>query len=234
VSLLAVAAVLVALLLYGNVVAYRAVRAPVVVAVNLVLGAGLVAVARASGASWQALGLGPGAVPRGLLWGAAVAAVVGAGGALVAITPLRRAFADLRTVRMVPRELAFHYLVRIPFGTALFEEVVFRGVVLALLALETTPLVAVVGSSIAFGLWHIGASLDFLRANRPHAGRTARLGAGATGIALTFTGGLAFAALRLAAGSLAAPVLAHAAINAVGLTLARATGAKGPREPAVP
>ena len=228
------AALLVALLLYGNVVAYRAVRAPVVVAVNLVLGAGLVVAARAAGVSWQALGLHPGAAPRGLLWGAAMAAVVAGGGALVALTPVRRAFADLRTVRMVPRELAFHYVVRIPFGTALFEEVVFRGVLLALLARETTALVAVVASSIAFGLWHIGASLDFLRANRPDAGRRARVAAALAGIGVTFGGGLAFAALRLAAGSLAAPVLVHAVVNTVGLTLARASGARGPREPAVP
>jgi membrane protease YdiL (CAAX protease family) len=46
-------------------------------------------------------------------------------------------------------------------------------------------------------------------------------------VALTFVGGIGFAALRVASESLLAPVLAHAAINVVGFTLARP-------EPAVP
>jgi CAAX protease family protein len=217
----------VGLLVYGNLVAYRAVRAPVVVGINLVLGAALVAGARALGISWHALGLDPSGVGSGLAWGlgAAVAAVL-VGAALTA-TPLRRALADIRAVDMAPRTLAFHYLVRIPFGTALFEEVVFRGVLLALLAGGGLDQAAILASSAAFGLWHVGASLDLLRANRPDAGAGGRALAVTTGVALTFLGGIGFAVLRVASESLLAPVLAHAAINVVGFTLARP-------EPAVP
>jgi uncharacterized protein len=218
---------LVGLLLYGNLVAYRAVRAPVVVAVNLLLGGALVAGARALGISWHALGLDPSGLDNGLAWGAGAGLVALAVGAVIMSTPLRRLFADLRAVDMAPRTLQFHYLVRIPFGTALFEEAVFRGVLLSLLGpdgLEPGPILA---SSAAFGLWHIGASLDFLQANRPDAGAGAKALAVTTGVVLTFLGGIGFAVLRVASESLVAPVLAHAAINVVGFTLARP-------EPAVP
>lgn len=230
----ALTGLVVALLVYGNVVAYRGVRAPVVVVMNLALGTALVAVARAVGVSWHALGLDPALVPRGAAWGGAVAAALVLGGALVAATPLRRGFADLRTVRMVPRELAFHYVVRIPFGTALFEEVVFRGVILALLAREASALTAIVLSSAAFGLWHVGASLDFLRANQPDPSARQKVTAVVAGIAITAAAGVGFAVLRVASESLMAPVLAHAAINAVGLTLARTAGGHGSPQRAVP
>jgi membrane protease YdiL (CAAX protease family) len=221
------AVLLLGLLLYGNLVAYRAVRAPVVVAVNLVLGGALVAGARALGISWHALGLDPSRLGSGLAWGLGTAVAVALGGALVLATPLRRFFADIRAVDMAPRTLRFHYLVRIPFGTALFEEVVFRGILLALLARGGLELAAILASSAAFGLWHIGASLDLLRANRPDAGADAKALAVATGVVLTSFGGIGFAVLRLASESLLAPVLAHAAINVVGFTLSRP-------EPAVP
>jgi len=230
VLLLGLATLLTALLAYGNFVAYRAVRAPVVVAVNVVLGAGLVAGARGLGISWHALGLEPAGLPTGLWWGAALSAVVVVGGALVYVTPLRRSLADIRAVRMVPREMAFHYLVRIPFGTALIEEVVFRGVLLAVLSLTYPGSTAILASSVAFGLWHVGASLDFLRANRPDAGTRTKVVAALTGVVVTTAGGIAFAVLRIAAESLLAPVLAHAAFNVVGLTLAR-SGSRGPVVP---
>jgi membrane protease YdiL (CAAX protease family) len=217
----------VGLLVYGNLVAYRAVRAPVVVAVNLVLGGALVAAARVLGISWRALGLDPSEPGSGLVWGAGAVLVALAVAAVVLGTPLRRFFADLRAVDMAPRTLRFHYLVRIPFGTALFEEVVFRGILLALLAEGGLEVAAILTSSAAFGLWHIGASLDLLRANRPDAGPSAKALAVATGVALTFVGGIGFAVLRVASESLLAPVLAHAAINVMGFTLARP-------EPAVP
>ena len=45
------------------------------------------------------------------------------------------------------------------------EEVVFRAVLLALLAGVTTTAVAVGGSSVAFGLWHVVPTVEALRAN---------------------------------------------------------------------
>ena len=209
------------LLAYGNLLAFRAVRAPIVVALNLALAAGLVLMARSAGASWHALGLDPRGVGSGLIQGAIVAGVVLASGFLVLLTPLRRPFRDLRAVEMRPSQLAFHYLLRIPFGTALAEEVFFRGVLLTLAAAEGWGLGALVWSSAAFGLWHVGATLDFLRANRPSADGPEKALAVLAGVAFTTVGGILFAVLRITAESLLAPILAHAAVNTVGFTLAR-------------
>jgi membrane protease YdiL (CAAX protease family) len=225
--------VTVALLVYGNVLAFRAVRAPVVVAVNLAVAVGLVVLARAAGVSWHALGLDAEGLPSGLLWGGVAALVVSLAAGIILATPLRRFFRDVRAVDMGPPTMAFHYLVRIPFGTALFEEVAFRGVLLALLAQEGLEIGAILWSSVAFGLWHVGASLDFLRANTPGADAGAKALAIVTGVALTAAGGILFAVLRIAAESLLAPILAHAAFNVAGLSLARSE----PRpadEPAAP
>jgi membrane protease YdiL (CAAX protease family) len=225
--------VTVALLVYGNVLAFRAVRAPVVVAVNLAVAVGLVVLARAAGVSWHALGLDAEGLPSGLLWGGVAALIVSLAAGIIPATPLRRAFLDVRAVDMRPPTMAFHYLVRIPFGTALFEEVAFRGVLLALLAREGFEIGAILWSSVAFGLWHVGASLDFLRANSPRADGGAKALAIVSGVALTTAGGILFAVLRIAAESLLAPILAHAALNVAGLSLARSE----PRpadEPAAP
>jgi uncharacterized protein len=210
------------LLLYGNLLAFRAVRAPWVVVVNLALAAALVAGTRAAGLSWDALGLGPGRLLPGLAWGVVVAAVAAAGAAIVLVTPARRWFRDVRLVETAPAGLAFHLLIRIPFGTALFEEVAFRGALLAAWTEAAGTTAAVAGSSIAFGLWHVGATLDLLRANRPDGGRAARTAGVASGLALTALGGAGFCLLRLASDSLIAPVVAHAGINVAGFVAARA------------
>jgi membrane protease YdiL (CAAX protease family) len=223
----------VGLVTYGNVLAFRAVRAPVVVAVNLAVAAGLVVLARVVGISWGALGADAEGLPSGLLWGGVAALVVSLAAGIIQATPLRKAFRDLRAVDMRPPTMAFHYLVRIPFGTALFEEVVFRGVLLALLAREGFDLGAILWSSVAFGLWHVGASLDFLRANSPEADAGAKALAIVSGVALTTAGGILFAALRIAAESLLAPILAHAALNVAGLSLARSEP-RSVDEPAAP
>jgi membrane protease YdiL (CAAX protease family) len=210
------------LLAYGNLVAYLAVRAPALVAVNLALATGLLALGRGFGLSWHALGLDASGLPSGLLWGGIVALVIGLAGAVIRLTPLRRAFRDLRTVDLRPPAPAFHYLIRIPLGTSLFEEILFRGFLLALLARAGFDLGAVIWSSVLFGLWHVGASLDFLRANRPRAGTADKVLAIVAGVAFTTVGGIGFAVLRVAAESLVAPILAHAAINVTGFALARA------------
>jgi uncharacterized protein len=210
------------LLAYGNLIGYLAVRAPAIIAVNLVLAAGLLALARAIGISWHALGLDAAGLASGFLWGGVVALVIFLGGTVIRLTPLRRAFRDVRTVELRPPGPAFHYLVRIPLGTSLFEEIVFRGFLLALLASGGFEVGAIIWSSVLFGLWHVGASLDFLRANQPQADVVDKVLAVVSGVALTTVGGIGLAVLRVAAESLVAPILAHAAINVTGFWLARA------------
>ena len=49
----------------------------------------------------------------------------------------------------------FNPLVRIPFGTVLLEETLFRGVLLALALRRWSVATAVIVTSAIFGLWHV-------------------------------------------------------------------------------
>jgi uncharacterized protein len=111
--------------------------------------------------------------------------------------------------RATPDDVVFRTLVRIPIGTALFEEVVFRGVLLGAL-LDEGRTIAIVGSAGAFGLWHIEPARLMARMN----GRPVAPTIVAT-VALTFVAGIALAVLRIASGGLALPVALHASVNAL-------------------
>src|SRR4029450_7903746 len=92
----------------------------------------------------------------------------------VALPPTRQAFADTRATSLSGAALLWHLLVRIPLGTALLEEVAFRGVVYAMVerrrgvrggGVGSAVRLGVVGSSLLFGLWHVLPSLGLRRAN---------------------------------------------------------------------
>jgi membrane protease YdiL (CAAX protease family) len=87
----------------------------------------------------------------------------------------------------------------IALAPAVCEEVVFRGVVLPSFP-RARPLVALLASSLLFGLIHVdtvGPGVTFYR------------------VPFAFAVGLGFGLLRLVTGTLAAPVFAHAALNAL-------------------
>ncbi len=160
----------------------------------------------------------PTAARQGLGVSAAIAVTVG----LVA-TPrrLRRQFADERVRAQSHREVAYETLARIPIGTALFEEIAFRGVLSGLLLRTMAPGPAYLASATAFGLWHV------LPALRDHAGSptAARVSPGAAALStalVTAPAGLAFEALRRRSDSLLPPILAHAVLNASGYLAAQA------------
>ena len=186
-----------------------------------VVGVLLLTAARHRGLTWDELGLAPAGLRAAWRHGLPVAVAV-AGGVMVAAalgrrrTVGRRLLTD-RRADVGDRELAWQALVRIPVGTAAFEEVAFRGVLYALLARSAGTPAALAGSSVAFGLWHIGPTLAALRHNDA-AGRPAGPVTGA--VAATMVAGLALAGLRAAADHLVPCWLAHWASNAVGLTLA--------------
>lgn len=151
---------------------------------------------------------------RGLAAGAVAAAVVGVA---VLIPATRAYFADDRFLGTDWALAGYHALIRIPLGTALYEEVVFRGVVLGFLLRRVRAGVAVVASSALFGLWHVLPTLDALETNplgdHTGTGVTAVM-AVAAAVAITFVAGIAFCWLRLTVRSLAAPIAAHAVLNA--------------------
>ncbi len=79
-------------------------------------------------------------------------AVVGLG----AVVPATRGFfQDERATGGGTRHVLFETLVRIPLGTALPEEVIFRGSLLGLFTQRHSPAVAASMSSILFGAWHV-------------------------------------------------------------------------------
>ena len=84
--------------------------------------------------SWAALGLDFtwGAQTKGLIWSAALVGIVFVGYGIAAALPwTRKGFADARTAEMGVGMFLYHAFLRIPVGTALMEEVAFRGVLLA-------------------------------------------------------------------------------------------------------
>jgi uncharacterized protein len=186
----------------------------------------MLGVAWLAGLSWQSLGLGfgGGAQTRGLIWSAALVGIVLAGYAIAATLPwTRKGFADARTQNMSVVGMLYHSFLRIPVGTALMEEVAFRGVLLAALIGVMGNVWAVVVSSLLFGLWHVLPALEFHEASsttdRLGSGLRAKLitvGAQVGGTALA---GVGFCLVRLWSGSLLPSIALHASLNAMGFAL---------------
>jgi membrane protease YdiL (CAAX protease family) len=193
----------------------------VYVPANVLTGAALVGIAVGAGASLDDLGLGRTDAPSGLRWGVAIACVVAIGIAFGALLPVTRGlFHDQRVAGISGTELAYETLLRIPVGTALFEEVAFRGVLLALLLRVTSSVPAVAVCSVLFGLWHILPTISTLRVNEVGSGAVGGVGLVGGAVVVTGIGGALFCALRLYTGSLIAPVLVHTATNSLAFAAA--------------
>jgi membrane protease YdiL (CAAX protease family) len=187
-------------------------------ATNLVAAGAALGAARSAGVTWNALGFGDGAgrgLRHGGLAGAAAGAVVGS---LAAVPATRGWFAQGRTQELRRRDAAFEVFVRIPFETALAEELIFRGALLGIALQRRKPVRAVLTSSLAFGVWHVLPTLDSLGGSsigEQVADSHARQGGAVlAAVAATSAAGVGFAWLRLRSGSILAPVIAHAALNA--------------------
>ena len=205
-------------LAYGAVL-HRAMPRAVYVPAN-VSAAGLsILLARRCGATWDDMGTRPDRLAGGLRLGLLSAVPLAAAAAVgVAVPATRRLFLDERVV--ASSDVLSKVLVRIPIGTALGEEVIFRGALLGLFLRRHGPVAATVLTSAVFGLWHVLPGLDQVRTNPAGAYvagdhvKTAGWGAGT--ILVSGVAGLALAWLRLRSGSVLAPVIAHAAANGFG------------------
>jgi membrane protease YdiL (CAAX protease family) len=158
-----------------------------------------------------------------------LAAAVTAGWVLAAAVPAARpVLGDKRVSSLDGRAVAYAVLVRIPFGTVLWEEVAFRGVLQAALRRVLPETAAIAATSALFGMWHIRPTAEALRANDLAASR-GRLTAGVlAGVTATAAGGALLSWLRARSGTLAAPALVHLATNCGG---ARAAWAARPKAP---
>ena len=211
-------AVGVTVLALHNVAVHRVLPEPAGAALNLVTAFGLAKFAGRAGCSRTDLGIDAQDARSGLRTGLGAAAVATGAVALGAALPAtRRFFADRRVMDVGRAEAAYHLAVRIPLATALAEELLFRGALLALLRQRRQPAGAVLWTSLLFGAWHVLPTLDHYSGNPASsllvdAGRGRRLAVLAT-MASTTAAGVVFAWLRLRSRSVLAPTLAHAALN---------------------
>lgn len=202
---------LVAAIAVIDVVVTRSMPTPVQLAIKALIVVGLLAWAHFRvGLGWEDLGLARRDAARGVVVGliaaGAIAVVIAA---LVLIPTTRSYFADSTIAQRSTSGRALQALFVIPFGTAVFEEVIFRGVLLGILARRTTTVAAVLISAVIFGLWHIPPALTDVSGK----GALAALGGIAGTILVTSVAGVAFGYLRVRSRSVWAPVLAHAALN---------------------
>jgi len=214
-----------------NVVSHRHIGRRARLATNVSAAAALVGLARSAGLGAADLGLEPANLRRGIRTGIAAAAPVVAGvGVALAVPQTRRVLADEQITGTGRGEAAFETFVRIPLETALAEEIIFRGVLLGLGLHRRSPIGAIVTSSIWFGLWHVyptlgslgrGGGGDLVGDQPHHVG-----GATAAVVAATTGAGVLLAALRLRSGSVAAPVIAHAALNMAAFAGVRLTAGR--------
>jgi uncharacterized protein len=197
------------------------------IARNLALTAVVLVLAGRVGLTHGELGLGRRELRAGVVWGAwAVAlvavALVGAVALDDRVPVIARLLADDRAA-LPPGQLAFQALLRIPLGTAVFEEVVFRGALLAAVARSVTTLPAILGTSAVFGIWHVPPTIVALQLNDVAVASAEGIGAIVGAVLVTTVAGIGFCWLRVRSGSLLAPVLAHWATNALGLLAAAST-----------
>lgn len=188
---------------------------------NLSVAALLAWVASRVGLGRADLGLQRSTLRAGLSYGATVATVVAVALAIAVLVPaLHPLFEDERIANIGPGLLAYRALIRIPLGTALFEEFAFRGVLFGAWRRIASPLQAAAGSSLVFGLWHVRPTIDLLEANELAASTPSRLLALAAAVLLTAAAGYLFCLLRIRSRSLIAPFVAHAAINSLAIIAA--------------
>jgi CAAX protease family protein len=210
-----------ALVGYANVIANEVLDEVWDIPFNLgILGVALL-IARRAGTTWTSMGLRSDRVKRGVTVGGIVIGIITVGVAIgIAIPATRELFRDERIIDNSVPWVLFQALVRVPLATALYEEVLFRGIVFGMLIRRRSPLVAGLMTSVIFGLWHILPTIE-LRDTNPGGD----LFSGAIGlmvvifgaIAGTFIANLGFLWVRLYANSTYAAVLAHIGTNSVAM-----------------
>jgi len=208
-SVVRLIAVVLAIALVWNLVGNLVLPGAWYVPANLVVAGLLVGLARRSGLDNDSLALRRNHVRSGIGVGLAAMAVVAVALALALELRLGEGlFEDEAVLDDSTFERWFVPVVRIPLGTVVFEELLFRSVLLGALLTSMRTSRAVVSSAVAFGLWHIVPSLEGAD------GSTLSTVGEISGIvAVTTLAGVAFAFLRLWSQSVVAPMLAHVATN---------------------
>ena len=204
----------------------RVIPAPAYVPANLAAAGLSLATARRRQVPVADMGLSrdriAGALRVGLAASAPVVGVVVLGASLPAT---RRWFLDERATTGGAGHVLYHTLVRIPLGTAVAEEAIFRGSLLGLLLQRHSRLRATAVSSVLFGCWHVLPTLDTLALNPVGAavgdGLVRTGGVLLASVLVTTIAGVGFSWLRFRSDSVVAPMVVHAALNSSALVAAR-------------
>lgn len=191
-----------------------------------VIAVGLVIAARRLGISWRELGLSRSTWARGAIYALVAIAVVAFIYLAAATIPITRdAFMDTRYQLPAGRAL-LTALVIIPLGTILFEEVMFRGVLPAIVRKSKGVIAAVSVSSVLFGLWHVLPSLamgaNMLVVRMVGEGMFATCIMVAAVVAFTGAAGWLLCEIRHRSGSIIATAGLHWATNGLGVLLSSA------------
>ena len=170
------------------------------------------------------LGLTKEEAKSGLRWGGSIALVIIVGMTLFALLPwTSQAYEDSRA-DVSGWVVAYRALIAIPFGTVLFEEVSFRGVLPGLVDHHRSHRFAVITSALLFGLWHVLPSLTLSESNDALSdelpGILGQLVGIGGGVVFTAFVGFLFMWIRDRSGSVVAPALVHIATNSTGFVLA--------------
>ncbi|MEX2598709.1 MAG: type II CAAX endopeptidase family protein [Dehalococcoidia bacterium] len=215
----------IAVVVYGNLVnllpreLHEAVYVPLNVTAGVVFG--LVV--------WRVFGLGlaeMGQDRRGILRGV----VVGGGIGLAIVIPLYLALLvpglreiiadDTRHAGLSTLEFLYTVLVRIPIGTALFEEWVFRGVLFGVWLKVGNLRAAFLVPSAAFGLWHIVPTIHLAETVRPDPSIALVVVFVGGAVVATFIVGVLFTLLRQDSRGILGPTLTHGVINSLAVVAA--------------
>jgi len=202
------------LLLYGNLtsLAEPERREDFLLYSNLGLLSLLLLWCRWAGFTTADLGLAVARVKASALWGVALGLVLALPlVAFIALAP----FLTGEPVRageiddLSGSEMAIRLAFRVPVGTALFEEVAFRGILYATWLRATDLRRTVLGTGVVFALWH--TVITFRSVTEAQVVESAPLVAlGYLGSLLgLFVGGAAFALLRWRTGGVAGPFFFH-------------------------
>jgi membrane protease YdiL (CAAX protease family) len=180
-------------------------------------------IARAAGTTWTAMGMRNDRLRSGARVGGTIVALVAIALLIgVAVPHTRELFRDDEIAEASVAWVLFHGLVRIPIATALYEEVLFRGIVFGMLMHRHRPLVAGILTSVLFGFWHILPTLDAIDTSpvgTMFSGPVGSVVVVAGSVLGTAVAGIGFLLVRLYANSTLAAVLVHIGTNSLGLLL---------------
>lgn len=179
---------------------------------NLAATSTLLGLGREAGLEWQEMGLSPGNVPTNLR--VAAAALLSSATFLAVVPRIPALRSHLRDERAPPGprwKTMRRAFVRYPLGTALFEEVAFRGVLPALLATERRS--GDIPAALAFAAWHVIPTHHALIVNGIAQGWGSRIAGTLMGSAAAGLAGYALSRVARGTRSILAPWLIHSAVN---------------------